>query len=122
MDSLFTLVQQLEQNGLKFDVIVIRFMDAFSLVESSHSLLKAISFGYSTIANSIYFENKIIQISRQIVELEDFEIDPENMDVNIAVQCLSELKKSTTLASEDKIIIGEALQRIRGRSCFCVVL
>ena len=122
MDSLLSFVQQLDEHGLKFDVVVIRFMDAFSLAETSHSLLKAISFGYSTIANSIYFENKIIQISRQIVELEEFEIDPENMDVNVAVQCLSELKKSATLASEDKILIGEALQRIRGKRCFCVVL
>lgn len=122
MDSLLTFVQHLEEEGLKYEVIVIRFMDAFSLVGTSYSLLKAISFGYSTIANSIYFENQIARIARQIIELEEFVVDPENPDVNMAIQCLSELKKSTTLTSEEKSIISQAIQRIRRKSCFCTVL
>lgn len=124
MEKLRSFVESLRKQGKKEDVHVIRFMDAFALAQSPASLLKAIAFGRQTIANSIYFENQILAIARQISEMEDWALDEEHdEDAEDAVQCLNELKRSsTTLTKEEKAILGQAVRRIRGKSCACVIL
>ena len=123
MEKLRAFVDSLQQQKKKEDVHVIRFMDAFAIVQSPASLLKAIAFGHQTIANSIYFENQILSIARQIVEMEDWVLGEACAeDAEEAVQCLSELKRSSTLTKEEKAILGQALRKIRGTSCACVIL
>lgn len=124
MEKLGNFVESLRKQGKKEDVHVIRFMDAFALAQSPASLLKAIAFGHQTIANSIYFENQILSIARLIMEMENWVLDEEHSeDVEEAVLCLNELKRSsTTLTKEEKAIVGQAARRIRGRGCACVIL
>lgn len=49
--------------------------------------------------------------------------DDGNSDVEEALLCLNELRRSSsTLTKEEKAILGQAARRIRGKSCACVIL
>lgn len=130
MEKLERFVAALRRRGKKADVQVIRFMDAFALAQSPAALLRAIAFGHRTIADSIYFENQILSIARQIVDMEEWTLDGDgddaddgNSDVEEALLCLNEMRRSSsTLTKEEKAILGQAVRRIRGKSCACVIL
>lgn len=94
-------------------------------VDVPDSLIRAISLGYEMISENIYFENEVLQIAGQIVELPEWELDEdeEDEDLDMAVECLRTLvAKSETLSKEDKGVLKQALKRIRRRGCSCVVL
>ena len=49
--------------------------------------------------------------------------DDGNSDVEEALLCLNEMRRSSsTLTKEEKAILGQAARRIRGKSCACVIL
>ena len=130
MEKLERFVAALRRRGKKADVQVIRFMDAFALAQSPAALLRAIAFEHRTIADSIYFENQILSIARQVVDMEEWTLDGDgddaddgNSDVEEALLCLNEMRRSSsTLTKEEKAILGQAARRIRGKSCACVIL
>ena len=129
MGKLERFVASLRRRGKKADVQVIRFMDAFALAQSPAALVRAIAFGHRTIADSIYFENQILSIARQIADMEEWTLDGDGDDddgsneVEEALLCLNELRRSSsTLTKEEKAILGQAARRIRGKSCACVIL
>ena len=87
------------------------------------SLITAINLGYQTISNSIYFENQVDAIAHQIVDLQEWYIDPERDDVTMAVDCLTKLQKtSTILSKEEKSVLKLAVKRIAVRGCSCCIM
>ena len=123
MDILVDYIHALKERGKKYDTTVILFMDAFSAIQSSHSLINAICFGYSTIQTNFMFEIQVVNIARSIVECDQFDVLGENGDAKEALQCLMELKKnSTSLTEEDKNYLSLAIKRINGGGCKCSVM
>lgn len=92
-------------------------------VDTPSSLITAINLGQEFIASSIYFENQISRIARQIVELEVWDANPEIDNVEGAVRCLKSLQKtSSMLMEEDKIVLKDAVKRMGGGGCACSIL
>lgn len=84
--------------------------------------MKAITLGYRTIADSIYFENQIAQIAKQIVDLDEVIVNGDEEDVGVAIECLETVRKSSTLLSdEEKATLKKAASRIHVRKCSCAV-
>ncbi|OAO17217.1 hypothetical protein AV274_1051 [Blastocystis sp. ATCC 50177/Nand II] len=123
LDKLMAYIESLKEKGQRYEVTVIRFMDAFSYINSIASLLKAINLGYSTIADSIYFENQISNIAKQIVDLEEVVIEKDDDDAMLAAECLTAVRASSSiLSAEEKAILKKAASRITYHSCSCVVV
>lgn len=129
IDYLLTYVQSLH----KPENVMINFMNSFSavsmirsvmsIIDTSSSLITAINCGYTTIANCVYFENQISLIAKQIVDLEEWEVDPEYDDVTTAVSCLNHVRKTAMMLSdEEKDVIKQAVNRIGNRGCSCSIL
>lgn len=129
IDYLLSYVESLH----KPENVMISFMDSFSAVsrfssrvsfiDTSSSLITAINCGYTTIANCVYFENQISRIARQIVDLEEWEVDPEFDDVTTAVSCLNHVRKTAMMLSdEEKDVIKQAVNRIGNHGCSCSIL
>lgn len=94
----------------------------FESVDVPDSLIRAISLGYEMISENIYFENEVLQIAGEILELPEWELEDEE-DLDPAVECLNTLMSSSeTLSKEEKGVLKQALKRIRRQSCSCVVL
>ena len=91
-------------------------------VDVSDSLIRAISLGYQMISDNVYFENQVLQIAGQILELQEVDLNNGD-DLDFAVDCLNTLiAQSSTLNKEEKGVLKQALKRIHRRSCSCVVL
>ena len=91
-------------------------------VDVPDSLIRAISLGYEMISENIYFENEVLQIAGEILELPEWELEDAE-DLDLAVECLNTLMSSSeTLSKEEKGVLKQALKRIHRRSCSCVVL
>lgn len=129
IDYLLSYVESLH----KPENVMISFMDSFSAVsrfssrvsfiDTSSSLITAINCGYTTIANCVYFENQISRIARQIMDLEEWEVDPEFDDVTTAVSCLNHVRKTAMMLSdEEKDVIKQAVNRIGNHGCSCSIL
>lgn len=99
-----------------------REKEGFESVDVPDSLIRAISLGYEMISENIYFENEVLQIAGEILELPEWELEDEE-DLDPAVECLNTLMSSSeTLSKEEKGVLKQALKRIRRQSCSCVVL
>ena len=93
------------------------------MVDTLPSLITAIVLGVQTIVNSIYFENQIARIARQIVELEECDILQEIADLDVAISCLQQVSKtSMMLSDEEKGVIKQAVKRLRGSKCSCTIV
>lgn len=125
-------IRERRDQNKSFDKFVIRIMEKFSFisrekegfesVDVPDSLIRAISLGYEMISENIYFENEVLQIAGEILELPEWELEDEE-DLDPAVECLNTLMSSSeTLSKEEKGVLKQALKRIRRQSCSCVVL
>lgn len=86
-------------------------------------MITAINVGEQLIATSIYFENQISRIARQIMDIEEWAINPEEDNVDGAIKCLKSLQKnSSMLMDEEKVILKEAVKRMSGGGCSCTIL
>ena len=93
------------------------------MVGTLPSLITAIVLGVQTIKTSIYFENQIARIARQIVELEECDILQEIADLDVAISCLQQVSKtSMMLSDEEKGEIKQAVKRLKGNKCSCSIV
>ena len=131
-ESFAEFIHERRDQNKSFDKFVIRIMEKFSFisrrrggvksVDVPDSLIRAISLGYEMISDNIYFENEVLQIAGEILELPEWELEDAE-DLDLAVECLNTLMSSSeTLSKEEKGVLKQALKRIHRRSCSCVVL
>lgn len=132
-ESFLEFIRERREQNKSFDKFVIRMMEKFSFisrrkkgkgtsVDVPDSLIRAISLGYEMISENIYFENEVLQIAGEILELPEWELD-DGEDLDLAVECLNTLMStSETLSKEEKGVLKQALKRIHRQSCSCVVL
>ena len=74
------------------------------------------------IAGFQYLDNEVVQIAREIVEMEEWDDDIDEDDRRIVIECFHTVRKNSTLLAEDKVVLKQALKRVERHSCSCTVM